>query len=521
MGRFDPTILKRRRTDQDDLLNRPTTQPLILPPSPLRKRHKSPNARPLARMVGILLLIAAYVSSVYYLGSNRVRVAAETTLSRRIGREVHIGKLRAGLTLGSLSARDVTVDEDLRFGIGPFLRVPRVELSVGRLALVFLHRIRIQSIDLIEPEFPLIRNSLQVWNIDSILETQPDAGETATLRIRNGRLSIQAGGGEPLHLERVSADFTLCQDGAPCPFVVSAALPGGPLTVNGKAGPPVSQAGSTRIPFSAIVNAVNVDLASSHVLGGIAPALGGVVSLNAGLEWNGRLLAMRGDLKVSKLRLASRAAGAADTLPLTFSAEYDPASGSGSLTRCDLDLGKGAASISGGWSAAGEGVSAALEFTGRGVPATFVPVALDAISVPLPPHTALDGGIAFFDLKMEGPLASPRTAGSIALANTRLSGFNVAEALSPIAGFKKIQMPAATEIASLHATITAGGSGIAVERIAASIDGVGAITGSGSIGDDRILDFKLTATRAGESRPIPIAVSGPTSAPVFRPPGQW
>ena len=52
--------------------------------------------------------------------------------------------------------------------------------------------------------------------------------------------------------------------------------------------------------------------------------------------------------------------------------------------------------------------------------------------------------------------------------------------------------------------------------------GIGVFSGSGEIGDDRMIEFRMNAIRSGvaEKRPIPFLVRGACTAPIFRQPRQ-
>src|SRR4051794_20101906 len=114
-------MLKRRRTEQDELLDRANAPSAPAPPRPVRprqdlaappppatvrvegpprprksRRKRAHPARSLAILAGVLAV--AYCSLPLLLRAERVRPVAEQTLSAALGRAVHIGSLK--FTLG-------------------------------------------------------------------------------------------------------------------------------------------------------------------------------------------------------------------------------------------------------------------------------------------------------------------------------------------------------------------------------------------------------------------------------------
>jgi hypothetical protein len=163
-----------------------------------------------------------------------------------------------------------------------------------------------------------------------------------------------------------------------------------------------------------------------------------------------------------------------------------------------------------------------FDVIGHGAPVTAVAELLPAVSLPLPAGSSLQGGVASIDVVLQGPLERPTTVGSVVVNNTRLIGFNLEERLSSITGLDLLHINRELEISTFDAHFNAGPGKISVESIDVTMPGIGVFSGSGEVGDDRMIEFRMNAIRSGvvEKHPIPFLVRGACTAPIFRPPGK-
>jgi len=170
-------MLKRRRTEQDELLIQPrrSVAPPRMPAPPARPapaNHRGRSRGPsLLCSVAILRALAGllYLGLPLALRANRLRPVVEQTLCGILGRPVRVGSLSYTIGLGGLVATDVVPAEDPAFGSTPFAHVEKLTLSARRLALLFGGRVEISSVELTRPTIHLIRDAAHRWNITSLL----------------------------------------------------------------------------------------------------------------------------------------------------------------------------------------------------------------------------------------------------------------------------------------------------------------------------------------------------------------
>jgi AsmA protein len=553
-------MLKRRRTEQDELLPgaaaapvspstaRPATvrQAPVAPPLPPepepeeiagpllpdrpdrpRKRRRPRTVflliRPLALMAGFVVLV--YLCVPLVLRVDRLRPVVEDVIGQTMGRHVRVGSLKFTPALGGLIASDVTVAEDPAFGSGSFIHAQQVALDVNRMPLLFGGRVEIEAVDVSEPSITLRRNASGRWNYASVLSAgAAPQGAGLPIRLRNAIVTIRREeNGEPVTLRKLNADFPRFATGSEMTFGISAAVDGGgTVKLNGKAGPVFWASGSPRIPISMLVNARKVALAGSNLIQEIAPAFDGLLTFDGTVEADGNALTASGNARLENLKLAKLGTPSTDPLLLVMALRHNLNNNSGEISRCEIHLGKGSAEMQGSYAEVGGRPALHFSIEARGIPAPPLASLVNAAAIPLPSGTSLQGGVAFLALGIEGSIDHPVTTGSLTVDNARLVGFDPAERLSPIAGLDGLRTGRDLEINTLTAKVNAGPERVALDDIDADLAGIAKITGSGAILDDRTLDFRLDAVRTGinDRRPIPFVVRGACSAPLFRQPGK-
>src|SRR5204862_5699579 len=128
---------------------------------------------------------------------------------------------------------------------------------------------------------------------------------------------------------------------------------------------------------------------------------------------------------LEKLRLSSAGSTTTEPLRVILALDYDYGTHSGTLSQCEITLHKGGAGDHGKYSADGRGgVSVKFQAEAQGVPVTPLAGLLPAAGVPLPPGTALQGGLLFAELAIEGNLKTPITSGSVTLNNTKATNID-------------------------------------------------------------------------------------------------
>jgi AsmA protein len=524
-------MLKRRRTEQDEMLIDGTFAPSPPPspePSPATKNRRRKRRGSFLRQVGAVvgLLVAGYAALPFLLSAGRIQPIVEATLSRELGRQVRVGSLRFSPTFGTLIASDVSIADDPAFSSAPFFYAQRVDLSVKRIPLIFSRSLEITSVVLEAPTVTLIHNAAQ-WNFYGVLASGRTGGDTErgpSLRISRGILVIRASDRvEPFVLRDVDLDSPGISTALDNTFTLTSAIGGGgTLKLNGNWGPVTWQGRSPIVPINILVNAKKVALSESNLTAAFAPSVEGIMSLDGAIESDGTSVRVTGNAEFDRLKLSKRGQPAGEPLMFGFALSHDTARGAGVLSRCDLSLQKGSASIAGTYIMAGDDPILKLKVVGQGVPVTPVSGLLTAAGLPLPPGTSLQGGVAFIDLSIEGDLDGPTTSGSVAMNNTKLMNFDLEERFSSVDGLDLLHIKRDIEINEWRSTVHFTPEKITLSDLQADLPGVGAFAGGGSIDANRILDFQMSAVRHGTSdkRPIPFVVRGACISPIFRQPGK-
>ena len=542
-------MLKRRRTEQDGLhptrdseraygqsrrdpaAVEPPSTPTGLPPttpSPEVRRRRSKRRGSFLRQIGAVgaILVGGYVLLPFLLNAGRMRPVAEQTLGQNLGRPVRIGSLRFSPTFGTLIATDVSVADDPAFSPAPFLYARRVELSVRRIPLLLRRAIEVTHVSLEEPTVTLIRNATQ-WNFEAILAAGPPAGDTSpgpSLRIRRGIVVVRASDRPaPFELRDVNLDSPPFFSSRQNAFTLTAEVGGGgTLKLGGKWGPLRWQGRAPAFPVNLLVNASNVPIAESNLTTAIAPGADGLLSVDGTIEADGAALQIKGNAELDKLRLSADGSPATEPLPFAFSLGHDFARHSGTLSRCDLTLGKGAASVKGTYLLSDDGAMVKLGVEAHGVPVTPLSGLLPAAGVPLPPGSALQGGVAFIELSIEGNLKRPTATGKVSFNNSKLMGFNLEERLSGVDGLDLLHLSRDLPIDEWRSNVRITPGRITLSDMEVVLPELGVFTGQGAIDGHRTLDFQMSALRSGvaDKRPIPFEVRGACISPIFRSPGK-
>jgi AsmA protein len=474
----------------------------------------------------VAILVAGYASLPFLLHAGRIRPVAEQTLGRNLGRTVRIGSLRFSPTFGALIATDVSIADDPGFSSAPFLYAPRVDLSIRRLPLLLRSALEITRVSLEEPTVTLIHKTGQ-WNFHALLAAGSPAGDKApgpSLRIRRGIVVVRASEPlEPFELRDVNLDAPRFSTALENAFALTAAVAGGgTLKLGGKWGPVQWQGRTPAIPVNLLMNANKVAIAESNLTEAIAPGADGLLSMDVTIEGDAATLQIKGNGEFDQLRLSANGSPAREVLPFAFALGHDFARHSGTLSRCDFTLGKGAASVAGTYLLSDDGATVKLAVEAHGVPVTPLSGLLPAAGVPLPPGSALQGGVAFIELSIEGNLKRPTTTGTVSFNNAKLTSFNLEERLSGVDGLDLLHVSRDLPIDEWRATVRVTPERITVSDLEVILPEVGVFTGQGAIDGNRTLDFRMSAVRHGvaDKRPIPFVVRGACISPIFRPPGK-
>jgi AsmA protein len=489
-----------------------------------RRRRRGSFLRQIGAVAGLFVL--AYATLPLLLRAGRIRPVLEEMLSKSLSRRVRIGSLSFSATFGTLVATDVTVADDPAFSSAPFLHARQIELSVRRIPLIFKRSIEITGVALDEPTVTLIHNAAE-WNFDALLAAGPafdDASPAPALHAKRGILVVRASDHhDPFVLRNVNFDTPRISTAVENAFSLSASVGGGgTVALTGRWGPVRLQGRSPVIPLSMLVNAKKVSLADSNLTADVAPGLGGFFSIDGTVESDETGLRVKANADLDKLKFADTGSPTTEPLRAIVALDYDSATHTGTLSRCDITLHKGGAGVQGKFSVDDQGVSVKFQAVAQGVPVTPLAGLLPAAGVPFPPGTTLQGGLVFVDLAIEGNLKAPVTTGMVTLNNTKLTNFDLEERLASVDGLDALHISRDLAIDEWRAKVRMTPDTLELSGMEVDVPEVGIFTGGGVIDGNRTLDFQMGVTRHGVSdkRVIPFVVRGACISPVFRQPGR-
>lgn len=174
-----------------------------------------------------------------------------------------------------------------------------------------------------------------------------------------------------------------------------------------------------------------------------------------------------------------------------------------------------------------------MELQAPSIPVNDIQALLPTIAMSLPAGSSLRAGTAKADLTFTGPVDRLVTAGSVELANAKLSGFSLTSRLAALSAFTGLKASPDTTVQLMKASLRIAPEGIRVEGLHLILPDLRSITGSGTIDSSKSLNFKLVAdmaaggalanlaTRVGiggvSGRGIPFLVQGTTSEPRILP----
>jgi AsmA protein len=328
---------------------------------------------------------------------------------------------------------------------------------------------------------------------------------------------------KPLVLEQVNLELRDFSADTAFPFSLSTNVAGGgAIQLNGKAGP-INPTDSAMTPVSVSLKMSQLDLAGTG-MNDFAPDVAGLLSFDGSGSSDGRILQMEGKLKLEKLKLSSKGTPATRPMELDFAAHNDLRKHSGTVRQGDIHIAGATAHLTGTYAEQGEAVVLNMQLAGPSMPVPELESLLPALGVVLPSGSRLDGGTASVMLTIEGPADKLVTSGTLALNNTRLTGFDLLKKMGSIEKLAGIKGGPDTEIQTLSAAVRVAPDGASAQDMKLVLPAIGDLSGAGTVSPANDLDFKMTASvhtsgllAAAGNTPIPFTVQGTCADPVFRP----
>jgi AsmA protein len=460
--------------------------------------------------IAAVIMVAAIIALPFVLDANQFRPALESKLTHALGREVKVGNLKLSLVTGSLEADDIAIADDPKFSRSPFVHAQSLYAGVEMRPLIFSRMVNITSISLEKPEVTLVRTASGDWNFSSLgngpsakpggkpgeagVQAAPDKVSIESLRVADGRVTVLRGGGrqKPYRLDKVNITAHNLSFASVFPFTLTAVMPGGGnAKLDGTAGP-LNHSDLSLTPFDAAFALDHFDLVAS---GFVEPdaGLGGLFDFNCSLVSDGKHAQSKGKARVDKLQLVKAGSPAGRPVSLEYSLTHDLPNQSGIFSDIKVSCNKAVARLSGSYDMRGDDLVLKMKLRGEGMPVQDLEALLPAAGVVLPRGASLQGGILSLEVDTEGPLEKMVTTGTVSLAGTRLSGYDLGAKVATVASLAGFKAGPVTEIEKLASGVRLTQEGITLNGFILIAPSLGELTGDGVVGANHALEFKMMA----------------------------
>ena len=496
----------------------------------------------LLRILGIVIAVLLVIVVVipFFLDVNQFRPTLESNLTSALGRPVSVGNLKLSLWSGTVSASDLSIQDDPSFSKTPFLQAKSLSAGVELLPLVMSRKINVTEITIDQPQISLLQTPAGNWNYATLgsksapqQPAAPSGGASLDLsvklvKISNGRLTIAKTGGhsKPVIVDKVNIELKDFSRSSVMPFSLTAKLAGGgDLKLDGKAGP-LHEENIELTPMNVSLKVTHLDLIAAGV---IDPAAGiaGLASVDGTAESDGKKISTKGHVKAEQVKLVKGGSPAGRPLEFDFTLHHDLTTRTGALAQGDIYVGKARASLTGTYAPHGESVALKANLTGNEMAVQELEAILPALNIVLPAGSSLQGGTALAKLSVEGPLDNLVSAGTLGLNNIKLAGFDLGKKMAVIESLAGIKSSPTTEIQVLSANVKNSNDGSVIENLKLVATEIGELSGGGTVSPSKALDFKMrvavksgllpAALGARAQSGIPFFIRGTAQDPKFEP----
>ena len=493
--------------------------------------------------LGVLIILALALP--LFVSVDQFRPTIEQKLSAALGRQVQLGKLRLWVFSGLVSANDLSISDDPSFGTSPFLTAKSIDIGVDVMPLIFSHTLHITGLTIQTPQVLLLHNPAGRWNFSSLAAgsgsapASPSGGAASSLVVEkldllNGQITVGSTNSSKRSVySGVRLEITNLSPSSQFPIALTASLPGGgKLIVSGQAGP-LDSADASLTPLNAKLEIDSLDLVETGFLDPNA-GVSGIADLNSTINSMAGSAEAQGTLDLSKLQVVKGGSPASTPVDVSFDSTYDLQHNTGVIKRGSVTIGKAVMHLSGTYDFSGDTPAINVKLAGQDMPVENLESVLPAVGVILPQGATLESGTLSTNLGTAGPTSALITTGNIALANAKLAGFNMGSQLAALSAFSGVSKATDTTIEKLTTNVRVTVDGTALDHLDMVIDGIGELTGGGTVSASRALDFKMLASlRVGGSIGqalggltgggkglkvgIPFHIGGTTSSPTFVP----
>ena len=479
-------------------------------------------AKILLAVVGLVIL--AVVAIKLFVNANTFRPAIEKQLTTTLGRDVKVGNLSLSLFRGSLVSEGLTVADDPGFSAEPFLTAKEFRIGVSLQTLIFSRQLNLRSFQIESPQIRLIRAANGTWNFSSLglvrASGAPTSGaasngtpgsskgsapDIADLSV--GSIVIQDGHAvivglpahsKPIVYDRVNLTASDFSFRSQFPIGLHAILPsGGTVEVTGHVGP-ITRDDPASSPVDVQISAKRLDPVAAGILD---PGAGVALLADADLHAtsDGQTLNTSGTIRVQNLKLKPAATAASKPLDLTYRGTFRLKENAGQIEDASVKIGDAAIHVNGTYKSNAQDAEDPvlnLKLAGQSLSIDELQPLISAAAVRFPNGSVLKGGTLSMNMAITGHAKAAVIIGPIALDNVSLVGFDVGSKIHGIAALSGVKTGDTTNFRKLTVNVHITDAGVVADNIEAVIEGMGELSGSGTVSPTDQLDFNLTVKNA-------------------------
>lgn len=469
-------------------------------------------------LLGVLaFIVVAIVCVKLFINANTFRAAIEKQITDSLGRNVKLGNLSLSILSGSLVTEDISIADDPGFSSAPFITAKKVRIGVSMRTLIFSRQLSVRSFEIESPQIAVIKATNGTWNFSSIGRpatsaaggadtkavpgnSQPSAPEISeisvgSVAIKNGHVTITTlpAHGPPSVYGQVNFTAHDFSTASRVPFDMKANLPGGgSARVTGYLGP-INRDDAANSPIDAQISVKRVDPVGAGFLDPTTD-LSFVADAEVKAKFDGQTLHTSGTARIENLKLHKGAPAVPKPLEIAFSGTHRLKDNSGQIEDASGKIGDVSIHTSGTYRPVKPGAEDMLlnfKVVGQSLPIDQLQPLMTAAAVHLPNGSTLKGGTLSMNVAVTGPTKSLIIAGPIALDNSSLVGFDISSKIHGIAALGGMKSGDTTHFETLRANVRMTDAGVVADQIDAVIEGMGELTGSGTISPADRLDFDL------------------------------
>jgi AsmA protein len=462
----------------------------------------------------VVLVIVLVVAIKLFVNANTFRPTIEKQLAATLGRDVKVGNLSLSLFRGSLVAEGLRVADDPKFSAEPFLTAEEFRIGVSLQTLIFSRKLNLRSFQIEAPQVKLIRAANGTWNFSSLGHVSasgapanatpgasnspaPDVADLSvgSIVIEDGRATIVGlpGHSKPIvydHVNLTASDFSFRSQ---FPIGLDAKLAdGGTVQITGRVGP-INRDDPGTSPVDVQIAAKRLDPVAAGL---IDPSSGMSLLADADLHAasNGQTLSTSGIVHVLNLKLKPGATAASKALDITYRGTYRLKENAGEITEATAKISNAVIHVNGTYksnSTDPEDPLLNLKLSGQSLSVDELQPLIIAAAIRFPNGSVLKGGTLSMNFAVTGHAKALDIAGPVALDNVRLVGFDVGSKIHGIAALGGVKTGDTTNFQKLRLNVHITNAGVVADNIQATIEGMGDLSGRGTVSPSDQLNFSL------------------------------